>query len=114
MDTLLSVFSFLLIGIAVAPLLMLGLYVLASYFELKGAERVLDATFQLLKLQWFSGGLLNIVGGLAIGALGVWMVVHFDPLLQRALGVLMVAFGLWRAARGVALLGAFSRTKDTP
>lgn len=114
MDTLIGILSFLLIGIAVAPLLMLGLYVLGSYFGLKGAERVLDATFQLLKLQWFSGGLLTTVGGLAIGAMGVWMIVHFDPLLQRATGGLMVAFGLWRAARGLTVLGAFSGTKDTP
>jgi len=112
MGTLISLLAYFLIAIAVAPLLLLCLYLLASHFQLRLAERILDAAMQLLKLQWLSGGLLNIVGGLALGALGVWMILHFEPLPQRLLGALLVPFGLWRAFRGAALLGVFSRTRD--
>lgn len=76
MNTLVDLLAYLLIGLAVAPLLVLGLYVLADRLGLFIAERLLDALRPLLTLQWLGGGLLNIVGGLAIGALGAWAVVH--------------------------------------
>lgn len=105
MDTLIGLLAFLLIAIAVAPLL-LGLYVVADYFGLRLAERLLDSTNWLLKLQWFTGSVVNIVGGLAIAALGVWAVFHFEPTSHRLLSALLVPFGLWRTWRGLALLKA--------
>lgn len=80
--TLASLLAFLLIGVAVAPLLLLGLYAVASYFELKVADRILDATLRFLKLQWFSGGLPNLAGGLVIAALGIWMAMQAGPHLE--------------------------------
>ncbi|QEI07438.1 DUF4175 domain-containing protein [Pigmentiphaga aceris] len=110
MDTLIDLLPdlllFLLIGIAVAPLLLLGLYVVTDYFKLAIADRILDLIGHLLKLQWLTGSVVNIVGGIALAALGVWSMFHFDPQWQRWLGVLLVPFGLWRAWRGLALLRA--------
>jgi len=57
---------------------------------------------------------LNAVGGIALAALGVWAVLHFDPLLHRLLAALLVPFGAWRAYLGVAVLGAISKTEDLP
>jgi hypothetical protein len=114
MDTLIEILAWLLIAIAVAPLLLLGLYVLASYFGLGIADRILTLTGRFLALQWFSGGVLNAVGGIALAALGVWAVLHFNPLLHRLLAVLLVPFGLWRTYLGVAVLRALAKAEDPP
>jgi len=114
MNTLIDILPYLLIGIAVAPLLLLGVYALASYFELRIADHILALTARLLTLQWFSGGVLNAVGGLALAALGVWAVLHFQPVLHRLLAALLVPFGLWRTCLGVSVLRALSKPQDPP
>ena len=106
MDTLIELALFLLIAIAVAPLLLLLLYVLADRLGFKLADRLLDPIGWVLKLQWFTGGVVNIVGGLAIAALGVWAVFHAWPIWHGLLGGLLVPFGLWRTWRGIAVLKA--------
>lgn len=113
MDTLISILSFTLIGIAVAPLLLLAVYVVADYFGLRMANHILDATIGFLKLQWLSGGVLNILGGFAIAAMGVWATLHVDPLLARCLSALLIPFGFWRTYRGVTVLRAMSTTTDS-
>ncbi len=103
LDTLLL----LLIALAVLPLLLLALYVLADRFRLKFAERILDLTLHALKLQWFGGALVNLVGGLAIAALGVWAVLSAGSPWLRLSGAMLVPVGLWRAWAGAGLLHAF-------
>lgn len=112
MDTFIDILLFLLIAVAVLPLLLLGLYAAASYFELQGAERILDATVQFMKVQWITGGVLNVGGGVALCMLGIWAFLHFDPLLQRVLGLLLVPFGAWRIVRGMAVLKGFAAEDD--
>lgn len=114
MHVLVEILAWFLIALVVTPLLLLGLYAVASYFELKVADRILGLAARLLMLQWFSGGLLNVVGGLALAALGVWAVLHLDPLVHRLVCALLVPFGLWRAYRGAAVLREFSKTQDAP
>jgi hypothetical protein len=106
MDTLIELGLFLLIAIAVAPLLLLGLYVVADRLGLRLADRLLDVVGGLLKVQWFTGSLVNIVGGLAIAALGVWALFQVEPIWQGLLTALLIPFGLWRTIRGLALLKA--------
>jgi hypothetical protein len=114
MDTLINFLAFLLIAIAVAPLLLLGLYALASHFNLKIADTMLGWAAGLLKLQWFSGGLVNLLGGLALCALGIWMALHFGQTLRALLGVPVVVLGLWRAWRGATLLKHMLKTQESP
>jgi len=114
MSTLVGPLAWLLIGLAVAPLLVLGLYALADRLGLRIAERLLDALLPLLTLQWLGGGLLNIVGGLAICALGAWAVVHDGGLVGWGAGALLVPFGLWRTLRGVGVTRAFIAPRDPP
>lgn len=97
-----------------APLVVLALYVLADRLGLRIAERLLDAMLPLLTLQWLGGGLLNIVGGLALVALGVWAVVHDGGLAGWLAGALLVPFGLWRTLRGVIVTKAFVAPQDPP
>ena len=106
MDTLIELLTFLLIAIAVVPLLLLALYVLADRLGFRFADRILDSTVLLLMLQWVTGGVVNIVGGLAIAALGVWAVFHAGYTWHGILGGLLVPFGLWRTWRGVVVLKA--------
>lgn len=108
MHTLIGIAAYLLIGIAVAPLLLLGLYVLADRLGLKVADRMLSLTARLLQWQWLSGGVVNIVGGLLIAALGIWAALSLEPSWHRLAGLLLVPFGLWRAFRGAAVLKALS------
>jgi len=112
MHTLIGIAAYLLIGIAVAPLLLLGLHVLADRLGLKVADRMLSLTARLLQWQWLSGGVVNIVGGLFIAALGVWGALSLAPPLHRLASALLVPFGLWRAFRGVAVLKAFSSADE--
>lgn len=112
MHTLIGIAAYLLIGIAVAPLLLLGLYVLADRLGLKVADRMLSLTVRLLQWQWLSGGVVNIVGGLLIAALGIWAALSLEPSWHRLAGLLLVPFGLWRAFRGVAVLKALTRIDE--
>ena len=115
MDSLISYFAMALMAIAVAPLLVLGLYLLADALGLKGAERVLSASVGLLTLQWLAGSVMNIGGGLALAALGGWLAWRWGPLPVRAAGALLVPFGLWRVGRGVAILqAALKRPRAQP
>ncbi len=112
MHTLIGIAAYLLIGIAVAPLLLLGLYVLADRLGLKVADRMLSLTARLLQWQWLSGGVVNIVGGLLIAALGIWAALSLEPSWHRLASALLVPFGLWRVFRGVAVLRAFSSADE--
>lgn len=106
MDFLINLSLLLLVVAAVAPLLLLGLYVLTDYLGLRVAGRIIRLTVRLLALQWSVGGLVNIVAGLALSALGIWMAVEVHPLGARLLGGFLVPFGLWRARLGVGVLRA--------
>ena len=106
MDTFVELLTFLLIAIAVAPLLLLALYVLADRLGFRFADRLLASTVWLLTLQWITGGVVNIVFGLAIVALGVWAVLHAWPAWHGLLACLLVPFGLWRTWRGITVLKA--------
>ncbi|MGY4397708.1 putative membrane protein [Sphingomonas sp. UYAg733] len=109
-----TVVAFTLIGLAVVPLLLVGLTALACYFELGVADHILSVTVRALKFQWISGSVLNIVAGLAVAALGIWAILHFDPLAYRLLAALLVPFGLWRTFSAVALLRGISTGNDAP
>lgn len=113
MHTLIGILSYVLIGVVVAPLLLVGLYALSSHFKLTIAERILDLVFRSLMIEIVIGGVVNIVGGLALSGLGVWATLNLTPLGYRLLLALLVPFGLWRTfIGGVFLHSAFSKTKD--
>lgn len=104
MNLLITVVSYALIAIAIAPLLFLGFYLLAHALGLhKAAERILDACSSLLILQGITGGLVNLLGGLALAALGLWFFLQTRG-LGSVLPALLVPFGLWRSWRGLGLL----------
>lgn len=111
MDSLISYVAIALMAIAVLPLVLLGLYLLADALGLQGAERVLAASVGLLKLQWLTGSAVNILGGLALAALGAWLAWRMGPLPIRLSGALLVPFGLWRVCRGGAILNASLRRR---
>ncbi|MBS0428640.1 MAG: hypothetical protein JSR41_15290 [Proteobacteria bacterium] len=104
MDRLIDVLVWGLAGAALLPLLLLGLYVLADRLGVKGADRILDWTVRGLALQWTVGGLVNLGGGLAIAALGVWVVLRVGATWQSVAGIALVLVGLWRGWRGASVL----------
>lgn len=104
MTLLITLAAYALIAVAIAPLLLLGLYLLAHALGFsKAAERILDACSSLLMLQGVTGGLLNLLGGLALAALGIWGFSR-ESGIQSALPALLIPFGLWRSWRGLELL----------
>ncbi|QNQ08112.1 hypothetical protein [Sphingomonas alpina] len=113
LDHMITIMAFILIGLAVIPLLLVALGALASYFDLGIAGPILAVAVRLVTLQWISGGVVNVLAGLALAALGIWAVLHFDPLLHRILSAALVPFGLWRIFRGVAVLRQWTKT-DAP
>lgn len=104
MRSLIDLLVWALAGAALLPLLLLGLYVLADRLGVKGADRLLDWTVRGLVLQWTVGGLVNLAGGLAIVALGVWVIQRPGATWQAWAGVALVLVGLWRGWRGAAVL----------
>lgn len=104
MDRVIGVLVWALAGAALLPLLLLGLYVLADRLGVKGADRLLDWTVRGLVLQWTVGGLVNLAGGLAITALGAWVMLRPGSNWQGLAGVALVLVGLWRGWRGAAVL----------
>ncbi|QNQ08113.1 hypothetical protein [Sphingomonas alpina] len=104
MDGVITVIALILIGLAVVPWLLVGLGTLASQFDLAITDRILTLAARSVQLQWIGGSMLNIVAGLALAALGIWAVLHVDPLLDRLSGVSLVPFGLWRISMAAALL----------
>lgn len=112
---MMGVLVYFLIGVVFAPLLLLGLYAVCSYFNVKIADRILSLVFRFLTVELAVGGVLNLVGGLAISALGIWSALYLEsaPHLFRFLAVLLVPFGLWRAFRGgLALRSVLLEMKD--
>ena len=104
MNLLITIAAYALIAIAIAPLLFLGLYLLANVLGFnRAAERILDTCSSLLMLQGVTGGLLNLLGGLALAALGIWGFLR-ESGIQPALPALLIPFGLWRSWRGLELL----------
>lgn len=96
--------SYALIAIALAPLLCIGLYVVISALGFhKTADRLLDVCGSLFIVQGITGGAVNLLGGLAICALGIWGASHAKGMLPF-LAIILVPFGLWRSWRGFCLL----------
>ncbi|SKA98299.1 hypothetical protein SAMN06295879_2559 [Agreia bicolorata] len=106
MDALGTILLIALICAAVLPLLALVVYIVASALGLGFADRILDATVALLTAQWSIGGVLNIVAGAAIIAVGIWCAVNLEPALVKALCLVLVPFGIWRLVRGARILRA--------
>lgn len=102
MDTILLT---LLLTAAIGPLALVGIYTIATYFDLDIASRLLDATAWALTLQWQIGGWINLAGGLALAGLGLWVSVHEGSPAQRIGSfVVLVMGGLWRAWRGGSII----------
>ena len=94
----------ILLGITVAPLLLVAILAIATRFNLPIADRVLDLTVRLLTIQWFVGAHVNIVVGVAMTGLGMWFAWPLSPSWRWAAAALLIAFGMWRTLRGVAVL----------
>ena len=93
-----------LVAIAVAPLLILLAYVIADSLRLKVAERILVAAERVTILQWLVGSLVNLVGGLALIGVGLWVVIHVPAVAAKVGGALALLLGLWRAWIGACVL----------
>jgi hypothetical protein len=96
-------------------MLLLGLYVLADTLKLPFAQRILDLCGMAINAQFVLGALVNIALGIAAIAMAAWFVWHPGP-AWRVLGSAAVAIlGLWRIARGAAILqGAYEEWRSWP
>jgi len=109
--TVLTILSYGLIVLAVAPLVFLAIVGLATYFDLAIADRVLNGLTGLLIVQWVTGCVVNLVGGLALVALGVWLPLHSaKPVNGLVGGLVVIPLGLWRMWRA---FNAFPRKGET-
>ena len=110
MDLLLTITACALIVIACAPLLLLSLYLLADVLGFrKTAERLLDACSAFLTLQGYTGGIVNLLGGLALCGLAVWGINHATGLMVLP-PALLIPFSLWRGWRGLCVIKSMRET----
>jgi hypothetical protein len=107
-----TIFLGSLVAVMLGPLVLLGVYMAADALKLPIAERILAATVQVLTLQWFVGGVVNVLGGLVIAGLGVWGSLHFTGMPYRLASLVLVPAGLWRTWRGAMILSDFGKKKE--
>lgn len=115
MDDVIGILLFVLIAAAVAPLVALGVFAIADRLGWAGAGRLLDLTSSLMRAQWVIGGVISVVIGLALIALGVWLFLRSSAWEGRVAGVVLVPFGLWRIWRGILVLrSGRNRSTESP
>ena len=91
-----------LIALAVAPLAFVGILALATWLDWPIAGPILEGTVRLMALQFRMGALLNILLGLALIGLGLWLAPHSARAWQGPVAAVTIALGLWRIARGLS------------
>lgn len=91
----------ILLLVTIAPLLFLGMFVLADGLNLRIAERILDWTMAALAIQWRLGSVINVAGGAALAAGGVWCALSLDHQTRWIAAIVLVPVGFWRIRRGV-------------
>ena len=91
----------ILLLVTIAPLLFLGMFVLADGLNLRIAERILDWTIAVLAVQCRLGSVINVAGGVALAAGGVWCVLSFDHQTRWIAAMVLVPVGFWCIRRGV-------------
>ena len=69
--TALDILGVTLIAVIALPFLLLGALSLATYRDWAIADQLLDAVAFSLKALWIVGSVVNVVGGLALVALGI-------------------------------------------
>lgn len=107
MRTVLDFALYGLIAAAIAPLVLLAVYVALSHLKAPFAERILDALMGAFSVQMIVGAAVNVIGGLLFCALAIWVVSRPDPTVLAWLsGALVLLLGLWRLARGLCLARA--------
>ena len=90
--------------VAVAPLLLLGVYALANAVGIRSADRLLGPLIGLVQVQWGVAALVNLGGGLALAGLGLWTLAQ--PGTLALAGLALIPFGLWRCWIGIGLIRA--------
>ena len=96
-----------LIAAAIAPLTLLAVYVVLSRLKAPFAERILDALMGAFHVQMVVGAAVNVIGGLLILALAIWIMGRPGAGVVAWLsGGLVILLGLWRLCRGLSLARA--------
>lgn len=106
MHELITIMAYLLMMIAIAPLALLAIYLIADHLELPLAAQVLDLLHDALLLQGFGGALINMLCGIGLMALGYWGVMRAGLAWSVLPPAMLALFGAWRGLRGLALLRA--------
>ena len=101
---MIAILLFVLIAAAVLPLVALGVVVIADRLGWAASGRLLDLASRLAQVQWVIGGVLSVVVGAALIAVGAWLLFASFAWEARLAVVLLVPFGLWRIWRGVSVL----------
>jgi hypothetical protein len=105
-DALVNSLFVALLGAAVLPLVALLVYAAASALRLSFADRVLEVTKALLTAQLGIGGVLNVLVGAGLVAVGIWCAVSLEPAIAKVPCLVLVPFGIWRLVRGFSILRA--------
>jgi hypothetical protein len=103
-DALVNSLFVALLGAAVLPLVALLVYAAASALRLSFADRVLEVTKALLTAQLGIGGVLNVLVGAGLVAVGIWCAVSLEPAIAKVSCLVLVPFGIWRLVRGLSIL----------
>lgn len=95
MNRLITNAGYALIAIALAPLLALGLYLLANALGFSNvANRMPDTIFSIFMLQSYTGGIANLLGELPLCVLSTWCFMH-----MTGIETLLAICALWTLAK---------------
>lgn len=115
MDDVIDILLLVLIAAAVIPLAALGAFAIADRLGWTVAGRLLDLTSGLLRVQWVIGAVISVVIGVALIAVGAWLLFTSLAWEARIAGVPLMAFGLWRIWRGASVLrSGKNRSTESP
>ncbi|QOF79763.1 hypothetical protein [Variovorax sp. 38R] len=123
LSQVITVVAYSLMGLLVAMMGSLGLAALWTWRDWPGADRLTGLAARLAILTWMVGGVMLIVGGLAMAGLATWVIFWASkPLPSTVLGIagyvasraVLVVMAVLLVRKGGLVLAAWwgARTED--
>jgi hypothetical protein len=93
MTTLPIILVTILVAAVVIPLALLLIFMIADALGLPFADTILGVAVHAIIVEFAIGSVVNLVGGIAIAALGIWGSLHFGGLPHGLLSLILIPVG---------------------
>lgn len=111
MHSLITIFSYAAILLALGPLLLLAIYALANRAGWRIADRLFKVLVRVLVVQAVIASLINLSLGVALIGLCIWAMGQPSLRWGLSIGVMTIGLGSWRAWRGAVMLWGWHQSR---